>query len=98
MWRKTVTTKGTYIEQAHSEECMCRVRETAEFIGSLISEYKIENSSISGNAMKERLRQKKIAASLELQGRVWKTQLFLYTLNKYLNLENSTHSAQKVLC
>lgn len=59
MWRKSVTTKGTYIEQAHSEECMCRVRETAKFIGSLISEYKIKNSSISGNAMKERLRQKK---------------------------------------
>lgn len=62
MWRKTVTTEGAYIEQAGSEECMCRVRETVKFIGSLISEYKIDNSSISGNVMKERLRQKEIAA------------------------------------
>jgi len=41
MWRKT-TTKVTYAEQAGSEECMCRVRETGMFIGSGVSAYKIE--------------------------------------------------------
>lgn len=67
----------TYTEQAGGEECMCRGRETAKFIGSGVSEYKIDNSSISDNVVEERLRQKEITASLEFQGRVWKTQLFL---------------------
>lgn len=41
MWRKT-TTQVAYKEQAGSEECMCRVRETGKFIGLGVSEYKVE--------------------------------------------------------
>lgn len=53
MCKKTITTKGTYIKLAGSEECVCRVRETGKFNGSVTSEHKIENSCISDKVVGE---------------------------------------------
>lgn len=39
MWSKT---RKVTCSVAGSEECMCRVREMGKFIGSGVSEYKIE--------------------------------------------------------
>lgn len=86
MWKKT-TTKVTYTEQAGSEECMCRVKETGKFIGLEVSKYKIETVAFQIMQWRE-TKAERNCCIVRISRKSMENAVIYYTLNKHLILEN----------